>query len=324
MNPMQESSEERRQADALQRGNRAEPSAALRARILAEFDGASRPAQPRRYAGMALTLATLAATALIFVYLRHQDAGDTPHTSITAAVVSAADQFLVLYPQPAQQSAVVQELRDFEVRRKQVGEALGNYTLQGVSTDALELKGPDDAVTTQWIATLNADAEQRLQREVAGLRAAFQGGNFDATQLQRLRKICGIGFADAVRLLEDVATAPSGLQSVARESVALAREIRQIRQTIEWTRKGALASRLKAVHALGTLDSGIAVQALQNLACDTADDVALAGVNALAARGKNNLAALQVIAEARQHGPVHDAAATAVDKLLQEMDNHAD
>ncbi|MFC1587676.1 HEAT repeat domain-containing protein [Planctomycetota bacterium] len=179
--------------------------------------------------GFPSTAIIIAAAALLLLSLsvawywqnshRTEEAGGGQ--GLEVPMVSAKDKFYVLRTEPAKQSLLAQEFKDFTVKYSKVGSEIGGFILTGIEEDAFSLRREDGMIVRMEIGHWNKESLSALEKEVFSLRECHRSGVMTANDLNRLGSIARYGDLTAVRVLKQIAARGGGhYQKEAKEMLA--------------------------------------------------------------------------------------------------------
>ncbi|MFC1587630.1 hypothetical protein ACFL54_04905 [Planctomycetota bacterium] len=232
-------------------------------------------------AAAACLLSVAAISTLVF---RWQNSPSTDEQDLSDNITrnTAADSFYVLETKPSEQEAVVQGFDAFLVRRIKPGATVGCYTLTGVEMDALSLRTKNGEEGRHLIRDLNAGALLKLDEEATALGSAFQTGEFNNSDWERLEKIAKFGNPSALRLIEDIAGSQCQWNAQSKTILKKNEELTLVRNVMKWARRGSRKSRVMSIRSLLKVQSPVTLQCWRDLILDEDEDLALLALDVLA------------------------------------------
>lgn len=232
--------------------------------LLAEVDapGESGSALQLLFVAAAILLATLGISSTTRFFNKTKSTS----SSGQAAQASARGQFAVLQTNPAKQSLLAREFSDFETRRRNAGDTVGDYQLQSVEADTFTVQNKNGETIVNAIETWNETALQALRAECAGYSRAVSGSALSSDALFRLQSMANLGLTEAATLLNQLeeTASPEASKEISR--------LRKLSKVASWAREGERATRVQALRTLAQDDSAWARRLLRELAFELEDD----------------------------------------------------
>ena len=316
---------ERDWEQALHAMNEERPGDLVRERVWRELETLHVRRHPWRFVFSLAVCAAVALTVWLGYFLTRQQTRVDLGTHPALSVISAREEVFIVETRPEKQTAIVQYFSDFKRKQVKPGDMIGAHTLQVIAADRLTLSSASGPSISYDIKAHNQAAISRLSQEVAALQSCVAIHAVTDATLERLNQIAYYGWPEAMQLLQTIASSPSTTGLRAQSMFAFNRQVQAIHTSADWARHGARDSRLKAIRALGKVDSPLALQVLHDLA-DDADDMekgfARLCVESLAQQKERALPQLQDLAAKAKQEATRVAAQAQVDGIMKDMQLH--
>jgi len=170
-------------------------------------------------------------------------------------------------------TAILHEMKDFEIIRKTVGESIFHYTIEEIKEDGITLS-TSSSLAAQFFSrkSLREQFDTAVQAETGAMREIAQTDVLSKQQFSRLEQFAFLGQESALRLMRDLADSTSQHAKEAKLSLDYFKELSSLEKIIVKIDNPKTLYRDRLIKGLANIRNPVSIMTLRKLIEDSNED----------------------------------------------------